>query len=70
METFAQILRGAVAAGASDVHLKPGAPVVFRIQREICQVEAPTPTDAWLGQIIAAIAPALTCRRAGRRASA
>jgi len=58
METFAQILREAVAAGASDVHLKPGAPVVFRIQREICPVEAPTPTDEWLGRIINAIAPA------------
>src|SRR3954447_2878859 len=57
METFAEILRGAVAAGASDIHLKPGAPVVFRIQREICPVEAPPPSDEWLGRIITAIAP-------------
>jgi len=57
MDTFAQILRGAVAAGASDIHLKAGAPVVFRIQKELCPVEAPLPTDEWIETIIKTIAP-------------
>src|SRR4051794_3655045 len=57
MDTFFQILRGAVAAGASDLHIKPGGPVTFRIQRELCPVEAPIPTDAWLENIIKEVVP-------------
>lgn len=57
METFEQILRGAVAAGASDVHLKPGGPVIFRIQRELCTVDSPAPTEGWLRQVVETVAP-------------
>ena len=44
MEVFQSILRGAVESGASDVHLKTGAPVIFRISGELVSVEAPQPT--------------------------
>lgn len=57
MDTFAQILRGAIAAGASDVHLKAEGPVIFRIQRELCPVDAPAPTESWIKSIVAEIVP-------------
>lgn len=57
MDTFAQILRGAIAAGASDVHIKADGPVVFRIQRELCPVDSPAPTQSWIKSIIGEIVP-------------
>lgn len=57
MDNFVQILRGAVAAGASDVHIKADGPVIFRIQRELCPVDAPAPTDSWIKSIISEIVP-------------
>ena len=35
MELFHRILKTAVEGGASDVHLKIGTPVIFRINREL-----------------------------------
>src|SRR4051794_36053313 len=58
METFEQILRGAVAAGASDIHIKPDGPVIFRIQRELRPVDAPPPTELWLTNIVNVVVPA------------
>jgi twitching motility protein PilT len=58
MEIFEQILRGATAAGASDIHLKIGAPITFRIQRDLVPVDAPVPTAAWIQQILENIVPA------------
>ncbi len=58
MEILDQILRGAVAAGASDVHLKIGGPVMFRIRRELHPVEAPVPSAAWMDSILRHIVPA------------
>lgn len=55
METFLQILRGAIEAGASDIHIKPDAPVTFRIARELAAVEAPAPTHEWMEGVLAAI---------------
>ncbi len=57
MEILSRILEGAVTAGASDVHLKPGAPVIFRIRGELVPVEAPQPTAEWLGSVLAQIVP-------------
>ncbi len=57
METFKHILRGAVEAGASDVHLKAGGPVMFRISRELHPVEMPEPTVAWMDSVLRAIIP-------------
>ncbi|MEA3209650.1 MAG: twitching motility protein PilT [Chthoniobacter sp.] len=58
MEIFDQILRGAVASGASDIHLKVGAPVTFRIARDLVPVEAPPPTEEWMTRVLEAIVPA------------
>jgi twitching motility protein PilT len=55
--TFAAILRAAAEARASDVHIKPDAPVVIRIDRELIPVEAPTPTAAWLQTVLGNIVP-------------
>jgi twitching motility protein PilT len=57
MDTFTQILRGAIAAGASDVHIKADGPVIFRIQRELCPVDAAAPTESWIKSIVAEIVP-------------
>src|SRR5437667_10037418 len=57
MELFLRILQTAVEGGASDVHLKIGTPVVFRINRQIIAVEAPHPTTEWMDKIIAQIVP-------------
>ena len=56
--TFEAILRAASEAGASDIHLKPNAPVVVRIDRELMPIEAPTPTAAWMQTILREIVPA------------
>ncbi len=58
METFHSILRGAIDAGASDIHLKAGGPVTFRIARDLVLVEAPTPTPEWMETVLGAIVPA------------
>jgi twitching motility protein PilT len=57
MQTFLSILQSAVEAGASDIHLKPDAPVVFRISRELVSVDAPTPTEDWLQRVLTEIVP-------------
>lgn len=58
MEILNRILEGAIAAGASDVHLKPNGPVTFRIRGDLVPVEAPMPTAEWLANILAQIVPA------------
>jgi twitching motility protein PilT len=57
MEIFHKILKAAVQGGASDVHLKIGAPVVFRINRQLIDVEAPLPIEAWMNNVIQHIVP-------------
>ena len=58
MEMFLKILKTAVAGEASDVHLKIGNPVVFRIHRELLAIECPNPTEEWMNQVVAQIVPA------------
>jgi len=55
--TFEAILRAASEAGASDVHIKPDAPVVIRMDRELIPIAAPTPTLAWVETVLADIVP-------------
>ena len=43
--------------GASDIHIKTGAPVVFRINRELVAIDCPTPTVEWMNQVIDGITP-------------
>lgn len=63
MELFHRILRTAIEGGASDVHLKIGAPVVFRINRHLVAIEAPEPTEAWMNNVVQNIVPAHNRRR-------
>jgi twitching motility protein PilT len=58
MELFQRILKTAVEGGASDVHLKIGSPVVFRINRELVAIDCPFPTAEWMNKIVEAITPA------------
>jgi twitching motility protein PilT len=57
VELFQRILKTAIEGGASDVHLKIGTPVVFRINRELIAVDSPHPTAEWMGKIVEAITP-------------
>ena len=57
MEIFQRVLQTAVDGGASDVHIKVDAPVIFRINRQLVAIEAPTPTLAWVDKIVDTIVP-------------
>jgi twitching motility protein PilT len=57
MEIFHRILHTAVEGGASDVHIKIGNPVVFRINRQLIAIEAPTPTLEWVNKVIDNVVP-------------
>ncbi len=57
METFRRILTTAVQGGASDVHLKIGTPIVFRINRKLVVVEGPMPTEEWMNMVVETIVP-------------
>ena len=57
METFRKILATAVEGGASDVHLKIGAPIVFRINRRLVVVDGPYPTEEWMNMVVENILP-------------
>ena len=57
MELFKKILKTAVDGNASDVHLKIGAPVIFRINRELLSIEAPMPTEQWMNMVVEKICP-------------
>jgi twitching motility protein PilT len=57
MELFNKILTAAVQGGASDIHIKPNTPVVFRISRQLVAVEAPLPTEEWMNQVVENIVP-------------
>ena len=58
MEMFERILKTAVEGGASDVHIKIGNPVVFRINRQLMAIEAPLPTDEWMNKVVEHMTPA------------
>ena len=64
MELFYKILKTAVEGGASDVHLKIGTPVVFRINRELIAIECPHPTEEWMNKVVESIMPAHLRKRA------
>src|ERR1039457_2387517 len=57
MELFSKILKTAVDGGASDVHIKIGAPVIFRINRELISIECPLPTEQWMNAIVEKVCP-------------
>ncbi|MDB6015642.1 MAG: Twitching mobility protein [Pedosphaera sp.] len=57
MELFHRILRLAVEGGASDIHVKVGTPVVFRINRQLIAIESPQPTEDWMNMVVKTIIP-------------
>ena len=58
MELFHKILKIAINGAASDIHIKVGTPVIFRINRELVAVECPFPTVAWMNKVVENIIPA------------
>src|SRR5689334_14665823 len=58
MELFHRILKTAVEGGASDVHLKIGTPVIYRINRQLVAIDCPFPTLEWMNKIVETITPA------------
>jgi twitching motility protein PilT len=57
MELFHRILKLAVDGGASDVHIKVGTPVIFRISRNLVAIECPVPTEEWVNVVVKNITP-------------
>jgi len=57
MEIFHRILETAIQGGASDVHIKIGSPVIFRINRQLIAIESPLPTEEWMNEIVETIVP-------------
>ncbi|HSH94041.1 MAG TPA: PilT/PilU family type 4a pilus ATPase [Roseimicrobium sp.] len=57
LKLFNKILTAAVEAGASDIHMKTDAPVVFRLHRRLVSVEAPLPTQEWFEYLAETIIP-------------
>ena len=57
MEIFLRVLRAAVDGGASDVHIKIGAPIVVRINGRLFPIEAPEPTAEWMAEVLRNIVP-------------
>jgi twitching motility protein PilT len=57
MEVFTRILKAAVDAHASDIHIKVGGPVILRISRQLLAIESPTPTTEWMDNVITHIVP-------------
>ncbi len=57
MELFYKILKTAVDGHASDVHLKIGTPVIFRINRELIAIECPHPSEEWMNNVVTTILP-------------
>jgi twitching motility protein PilT len=58
MELFHRILKTAVEGGASDVHVKIGTPVIFRINRQLIAIECPFPTEDWMNNVVQQVTPA------------
>jgi len=57
MEMFHKILKAAVDSGASDIHIKVGTPVIFRISRQLIAIECPLPTEEWMKNIVEHVTP-------------
>ncbi len=57
MELFHRILRTAVEGGASDIHVKIGSPVIFRINGELVAIECPVPEAAWMDKVVKEVVP-------------
>jgi twitching motility protein PilT len=63
MELFHRILKLAADGGASDVHVKIGTPIIFRISRQLIAIEAPLPTEEWMNMVVKKITPVHLTKR-------
>ena len=54
---FSSIVHSAIRAGASDIHLQPNSPVIFRIHRALEPVDAPAPTEADMESLVETLVP-------------
>ncbi|MDA1277059.1 MAG: PilT/PilU family type 4a pilus ATPase [Verrucomicrobia bacterium] len=63
MQLFERILKTAIDGGASDIHIKIGTPVIFRINRALVAIECPMPTSEWMSKILEIIVPPHTRKR-------
>ena len=63
MEIFHRILQTAVEGGASDVHVKIGGPIIFRINRQLVAIQCPTPTEEWMNKVITEMVPRHAIKR-------
>lgn len=57
MEMFHKILKTAVDGGASDIHIKVGTPVIFRMSRQLVAIECPYPAEDWMNSVVKQITP-------------
>lgn len=57
MELFHKILTAGVDSHASDVHIKIGGPVIYRISRDLVAAECPYPTEEWMNKVVENITP-------------
>ncbi len=57
MKLFNKILKASAEGAASDIHIKVGTPVIFRISRELVSIECPTPTEQWMNSVVEKIVP-------------
>src|ERR1700760_1886381 len=57
MELFHKILKTAVDGNSSDIHMKVGTPVIFRISRELVSIDCPYPTVEWMNKVVENIIP-------------
>jgi twitching motility protein PilT len=57
MDIFHRILKTAIDGGASDVHVKVGGPIIFRINRQLIAIEAPVPTMDWMETVVDSMVP-------------
>ncbi|MBI5387012.1 MAG: PilT/PilU family type 4a pilus ATPase [Verrucomicrobia bacterium] len=57
MELFHKVCKAAVDAGASDLHIKIGVPIVFRINRQLVNIDCTIPTKEWMETVAEHIVP-------------
>ncbi|MCS1410794.1 MAG: Twitching mobility protein [Verrucomicrobia subdivision 3 bacterium] len=57
MEIFNRVLKVAIDGGASDIHIKIGAPIIVRIDGQLIPIEAPKPTSEWMSRVLDNIVP-------------
>ena len=57
LPTFSKFIRAASEGGASDIHMKEGAPVVFRIDGGLVNVDGPELTHEWFESLKEEIVP-------------